>query len=69
MAARVIDNIDMSSESSDEDLPTNWVPYAKRPEWGDVTPLEQDDGQNPVVAIAYSDNCKFYIFNSLRKRF
>lgn len=45
------------ADSSDEDLPNDWIPYSERPEWVDVTPLEQDDGPNPVVVIAYSDKC------------
>ena len=27
--------------------------------WSDVTPVAQDDGPNPVVAIAYAKECKF----------
>ncbi|XP_055919222.1 protein farnesyltransferase/geranylgeranyltransferase type-1 subunit alpha [Eupeodes corollae] len=42
------------SDSSDDDLYPEWVPYSKRKEWADVTPLAQDDGDYPVVAIAYS---------------
>lgn len=45
-------------DSSDEELNLDWIPYSERPEWADVVPLEQDDGENPVVVIAYSENCK-----------
>lgn len=43
--------------SSDEDMPDDWVPYSKRPAWSDVVPLAQDDGDHPIVQIAYSDHC------------
>ncbi|KAL0486724.1 farnesyltransferase/geranylgeranyltransferase type-1 subunit alpha [Acrasis kona] len=32
-----------------------YVPFKDRSEWNDVTPIEQDDGPNPVVPIAYTD--------------
>jgi len=41
----------MSSSESDDD---DWVMYCDREEWSDVTPIPQDDGDAPVVAIAYS---------------
>lgn len=43
--------------SSDEDLPDEFVMYAHRREWQDVKPLMQNDGEKPVVSIAYSDRC------------
>jgi len=35
-----------------------WIFYRDRPNWKDVEPVEQDDGPDPVVAIAYSDRFK-----------
>lgn len=57
----------MSDNSDDEFngdfVSTAWVPYAERLEWRDVRPIEQDDGPNPIVSIAYSPKCKFiYLF-------
>ncbi|KAL5990952.1 hypothetical protein ACLOJK_011858 [Asimina triloba] len=42
-----------SSSSSDED---ERIPFGQRPEWSDVAPIHQDDGSNPVVAIAYRED-------------
>lgn len=42
------------SDSSDEEWAAEWIPYSQRNEWADVSPIAQDDGENPVVAIAYS---------------
>ena len=56
------DNEDVSTDDEvDAGLETAsspWVPYNEREEWRDVVPVEQDDGPNPIVAIAYSDQCK-----------
>ncbi|XP_034933624.1 protein farnesyltransferase/geranylgeranyltransferase type-1 subunit alpha [Chelonus insularis] len=44
------------SDSSDEGADNGtWVFYKDREEWKDVTPVPQDDGPYPIVAIAYSD--------------
>lgn len=47
----------MSNSSSDDESegPSAQTPYSHRPEWSDVVPIEQDDGPNPIVRIAYSD--------------
>lgn len=53
------DNDDLSSdEEVNGDPPGVWIPYAERELWKDVVPIEQDDGPNPIVAIAYTPKCK-----------
>lgn len=46
------------SDISDDEWSETYVPYSERNEWKDVVPLAQDDGENPVVAIAYSSKCE-----------
>jgi len=43
----------MSDTTEDYSEESSWVPYCERPDWSDVTPLDQDDGLT-VVKIAYS---------------
>ncbi|KAF7286777.1 hypothetical protein GWI33_004399 [Rhynchophorus ferrugineus] len=44
----------MSDNSSDE-CDTQHVLYKNRPEWSDITPLKQNDGEHPVAAIDYTE--------------
>lgn len=43
------------SDSSSDECDTQHVLFKNRPEWSDVTPLKQDDGDEPVVLIDYTE--------------
>ncbi|XP_015608387.1 protein farnesyltransferase/geranylgeranyltransferase type-1 subunit alpha-like, partial [Cephus cinctus] len=56
-------NLKMSDSSDDEvnggeEIRDPWIPYKDKEEWKDVTPLPQDDGPHPIVAIAYTNKFK-----------
>lgn len=38
--------------------PPNSQLYSQRPDWADVTPLEQSDLANPLVPIFYPPDCE-----------
>lgn len=45
------------SDSSDESLDLE-IPYSQRPEWRDITPINQDEETNEICRIAYTENFK-----------
>ncbi|CAF0829214.1 unnamed protein product [Adineta ricciae] len=57
----------MSSTESDDESEQSMTShqYSTRPDWADVIPIEQDDGPNAVVQIAYSDKFR-EVFNYIR---
>ena len=48
----------MSDTSEDISSESARIPYSERAEWSDIQPLNQEDGDVPVVKIAYSEKCK-----------
>ena len=59
----------MSDSSEELSSESSCIPYSERPEWADVQPLEQNDGPDAVVRIAYSNKCKLlHDFSSYKKR-
>ncbi|KAJ2786010.1 CAAX geranylgeranyltransferase alpha subunit [Coemansia javaensis] len=45
----------MRIEATDDLPPPPELPMSQQPEWSDVTPLPQDDGDSPICPIAYTD--------------
>ena len=43
-----------------------WIPYEQRKEWEDITPVPQNDGPQPVCAIAYDDKCRSRKFKDIK---
>jgi protein farnesyltransferase/geranylgeranyltransferase type-1 subunit alpha len=58
----------MSGSSSEESIDIE-VPYSKRPEWADLSPILQDEETNDIVRIAYTETFKevFSYFRAILK--
>ncbi|KAI0987852.1 hypothetical protein GJ496_000802, partial [Pomphorhynchus laevis] len=54
------DNINLDEVDDVDSIHQQWIPYSKRPEWNDITPVEIDTPLNrqPIVEIAYSPQFK-----------
>lgn len=61
--AEALEDDRMSTESSDDEDNSHdpkWTLFSQREEWKDVTPVPQDDGPHPVVAICYTKTCNYH---------
>ena len=56
----------MASDSSEEEY-ENWVFYCDRDEWKEIAAIEQDDEPLPVVAIAYTEKCRYKKYKKMNK--